>query len=167
MKYNWYKLGFWGLLVILVLFWSMILLSAQSGKSPKMYVLGLSNPRRDNQDEEGTSGRRFAQPAFFESLEWIDEISPDVTSREILSQNRNQINIVFSQDMDTAYTELVDWSIWCDVEGLGVGEVEWISKRHFVITINRDVEMNESISLTYRFKTEQGKTLPQVVFNYE
>jgi len=167
MNKNWCKVGFWGLLVILVLFWSVILLSAQSGKSPKIYVLGLFDHRRDNQDSDVSSGRRFAQPAYFESLEWIEDISPDVTSREILSQNRNQINIVFSQDMDTDYSELVEWSIWCDVEGLGVGEAEWIGKRHFVITINRDIEMNESVSLTYRFKTEQGRTLPQVVFNYE
>jgi len=154
-----YKIGFFILLFLFLLFWLWIFLSVLSGTSPRFFLLRLFIAQTEEQ--------KMVSPSFYEEQSWIDDITPDGVTRDSLAENCNTISVRFSQPMDTSYAELYGHSVQTEALPLDYSYTQWIDPYTFVLTLDRPLVKNEFMILRYRFRTLEGTLLPPVVLNYE
>ena len=165
MTNRFYKTAFFVLLLLFLLFWAWLLASMFSGLSPVEFI-GSAFKRADSNSEMLDEG--IILPRDFASQDLAAGIIPDEGSIEALSENGNCITIVFSDEMDVSFSELLYRSIYLlGEEPLDYSDTHWSDDRTFSIQLSRSLNEDEAVSLTYRFKDSNGKYLPLVEVSYD
>ena len=155
-----YKVGFFILCGLFVLFWTWVIIAVVTKTRPTKVLKSLFPQKIEREDN-------YVVPvSFFEQLKWIKDISPDSTTIKALKTNNNRISIEFNQDMDTTFYHVEKEAVYTIDIPLKY-TMHWQNNRIFITQLDRSLQDGEYFILIIDFKKTDGYLLPTVVLNYE
>ena len=155
-----YKLGFFISLGLFLVFWIWIIIAIILGNSPRD-LLRLSDRNIP------VENHNIIDPSYYESTAWISEMIPSKPTIQALEESGNTITVHFSQEMDTDFAYHSSTSAYTIDNPLDYTNAKWTDSFTFQIKISRALVQGEYLFLVYDFRTEDGRNLPSVMFNYE
>jgi hypothetical protein len=156
-----YKVGFFILTVLLIIFCVWIITATINETSPLRLLQRIST-FKDNK----TANNYIIPVSFYEKQSWIKDIKPDSTDITALSENSNRIIIEFNQDMDTSYFRIIEQSIY-SIETQPEYDMYWKNERMFTVQFSNSFKDGEFAILKLEFRNNDQYYFPVVVLNYE